>query len=373
MANHFGISLLVSLITLPADVLEHHLFPFLSPSSAVAFSLACRITRKIFVRARFCCKIQKILEDIFKFDSVNFLVWFQEALKYPSIVTRGLSAPLFSELLAGAVFGICFFHFFPSCCFLTSFFVFVQAPRENLMRHAHQLGYIFQPIHCKNAAFAGKFELLTWLRENGCAWDLGTCSGAACAGRIDILQWARANGCDWDVSVCSYAARGGRFDILKWARDNGCPWNSVTCRAAAGRGDMKILKWARENGCEWNEYVCNDAASFGHMHILQWAHENGCAWSAATCDSAAFWGRLEVLQWLRESGCPWDKWVCTNAAYQGHLELLIWARENGCEWDLDAVCAYAAKNRHMHVIAWARGEEHALEADVQQIVKKQKK
>ncbi len=80
-----------------------------------------------------------------------------------------------------------------------------------------------------------------------------------------------------------------------------------------------------------------------------------------------------MLKWLRENGCPWDMRVCTSAARRGHLEVLKWARENGCEWNLDAICAAALENKHMHIIAWARGEEHALAADAQPNVKKQKK
>ncbi len=97
---------LTSLSSLPADVLEHHIFQLLPPSSAVVFSLTCRTARKIFVRARFSYKKHEIIMDISKFDCINYLIWFQEALKYPSILASGSSATLISKFLEAAASGI---------------------------------------------------------------------------------------------------------------------------------------------------------------------------------------------------------------------------------------------------------------------------
>ncbi len=87
------------------DVLKHHIYPALSPSSALAFSLACTTGRKLFVRSRTRYAYQEILIDIFECDRVDYWVWFQETLKFPSKLS-GIREYLLSQILADAVFGI---------------------------------------------------------------------------------------------------------------------------------------------------------------------------------------------------------------------------------------------------------------------------
>ena len=89
----------------------------------------------------------------------------------------------------------------------------------------------------------------------------------------DVEVVARGN-CPWDEGTywCACAVRQGHFEMLKWLRENGCPWNEHTCMEMAG-GHLEILQWARENGCPWDTLTCADAARGGHLEVLKWARE----------------------------------------------------------------------------------------------------
>ena len=181
----------------------------------------------------------------------------------------------------------------------------------------------------------GAWELVQWLRAEGCYWGERTCTLAAENGRLGLLQYLRAHGCPWNFHTCIAAAENGHLETLRWARENGCDWNAMTCWHAAKGGELEILQWLRAEGCPWDVGTSRVAAGHGRLEMLRWARENGCPWDAHTCKFAAAGGHLEVLQWLRANGCPWDWHTCYEAVHRGHVEVLRWARENGGEWFAD--------------------------------------
>ena len=201
------------------------------------------------------------------------------------------------------------------------------------------------------AAEKGDFEILQWLRAEGCPLDKSTCCAAALGGHLEILQWLRAEGCPWGAATSSSAALGGHLRVLQWARDEGCPWNMSTCWAAATGGHLEVLQWARAKGCPWDAYTCAAAALKGHLEVLQWARAEGCPWDEETCSWAAKGGHLEVLQWARSEGCPWNTDTCKSAAERGHVEVLQWARAAGCPCHVSE-CIAVAERRHPDVAQW---------------------
>jgi hypothetical protein len=154
----------------------------------------------------------------------------------------------------------------------------------------------------KNIAFHGNLELFKWLKINVASlqWDIYTCSEAALNGHFELLKWIRQNGCEWDMNVCSNAALNGHFEILKWARQNGCEWTMDVCSYAALNGHFEILKWARKNGCEWNSKVCSYASLNGHLELFKWARKKGCEWNLNVCSNASKWIYYKMVE---ENGC----------------------------------------------------------------------
>ena len=124
-----------------------------------------------------------------------------------------------------------------------------------------------------------------------------------------------------------YAAGNGNLDMIKYLHENGCLWDVQTCMRAANNNRLEVLKYLRENGCPWNEWTCCMAALNGHLDVLKWAHEIGCPWDDWTCRSAA---NLEILKYARENGCPWNGWVYRNAESKKDLGMLKYARDNDC-------------------------------------------
>jgi len=124
----------------------------------------------------------------------------------------------------------------------------------------------------------------------------------------EVLEWLHNTGCPWDVVTAFAAARGGHLEVLKWAREHGCPWDEVTCARAAEGGHLAVLQWAREHHCPWNSIVCLSAAVTGQLEVLQWVRENdatGEVWSERRVRNYAKWPRKqEVLTWLNQLSAP---------------------------------------------------------------------
>ena len=76
---------------------------------------------------------------------------------------------------------------------------------------------------------------------------------------VCVISWARENECAWGFETCNFAAENGHLEVVKWAIGNGCPVDWGTWEKAAQRGQLPVLKWSRENGCEWDNesiYSC---------------------------------------------------------------------------------------------------------------------
>jgi len=89
-------------------------------------------------------------------------------------------------------------------------------------------------------------------------WEQNTiCFVAAGHGHLEVLKWfKKERAVSWDHLVSRVAALKRDFEMLKWLRENGCPWKENTCSDAAAHGQLEVLKWARENGASWNEDTC---------------------------------------------------------------------------------------------------------------------
>ena len=221
----------------------------------------------------------------------------------------------------------------------------------------------------------GSLSGLKWVKEEkNYIFDKMTCAYAALGGHFELLKYIRNEGCYWNEWTCAFAAKGGHLELLKWLREepegdkerspwnrrkNRCKWNEWTCEYAAEGGYLEILKWARANGgCPWNKYICENAARAklagtegGHLELLKWARKG----------PEGPEGTKEYLNpSLREPSlrepCPWDNWTCIYAAKSGHFQLLKWAQENGCPWD-EEVCTYAAKGGDLKLLTWKGKKE----------------
>ncbi len=81
-----------SILCIPLDIIDHHIFKQLNTSSLVACSLVCRklrthSSRQLSAKPKFKYYQSRILSEIFGDGSLELLHWFQARLGYPSIFT----------------------------------------------------------------------------------------------------------------------------------------------------------------------------------------------------------------------------------------------------------------------------------------------
>ncbi len=91
-----------SLLRIPLDVLEYHIFKELEISVLVACSSVCSQLRKLSSRLKSKLPQNKlnqysILQDIFRNGWMNLLSWFQAHLRFPSIAELRDLRPVFLE------------------------------------------------------------------------------------------------------------------------------------------------------------------------------------------------------------------------------------------------------------------------------------
>jgi len=90
---------------------------------------------------------------------------------------------------------------------------------------------------------------------------------------IDLLRKLMK---DCNVDFNYVAVSFGHLEILKYLHENGCSWNVRSCEIASMKGHLECLKYLHENGCPWNERCCENASYNGHLEVLKYLHENGC-------------------------------------------------------------------------------------------------
>ncbi len=92
--QHFN-SQIPSILSIPSDVIQHHLIRWLSRADLVILAMTCKSMQKIYVKWLLRLSQQKsqlqsdVLDDIFRWGSYSQLIWYQENLKY--LLMKGLN------------------------------------------------------------------------------------------------------------------------------------------------------------------------------------------------------------------------------------------------------------------------------------------
>lgn len=226
----------------------------------------------------------------------------------------------------------------------------------NVLQWLHADGYYnFTTITISMAACSGSLELVKWLREKQCPWNVTTTESAACGGNVELLEWLVMNGCPIDYDRCAYSAsETGSLGILQWLNTNGYKITPPLPAINASHGHLEVLQWMKEEVvCKWDEQqICSAAARGGQWEVIKWAMENGCTPNEKSCEQAVYGEHFEVLQWLRNNGCPWDKHT-SRAAAQKSFEIFKWVVEAGCEVD-EGICSVALSSGREENALWAR-------------------
>lgn len=107
----------------------------------------------------------------------------------------------------------------------------------------------------KAAATEGHFDLLKWICENININKDDIFNAAASRCHLDIAKWLYSNDHKFDEfesTLCSSAIGYGNLEMLCWLRQIGCPWNIMACFSIQKYYNEDISHWMLANGC-----VCN--------------------------------------------------------------------------------------------------------------------
>lgn len=206
------------------------------------------------------------------------------------------------------------------------------------------------------AARAGHKDVVQWIRRRGHSMSYTILNYAAEGGNLELVQWVHNElhrPLSWQT--CSAAATGGHVDVLRWLVDNNCKFDVGTIFGEAIKGrHPKVIEYMQSHGHTWPHGATAMAAVSGSLDILQWAHRDGCPCTAMTAWHAAQGGHVEALMWLRENRCEWDEEVCSRAAEYGHLHVLQYAVANDCPWDPEPCLRQARSAGFDEIVDWIR-------------------
>eukprot|EP00953_Heterococcus_sp_UTEX-ZZ885_P024632 13462-Heterococcus_DN1.PRE.2 len=166
----------------------------------------------------------------------------------------------------------------------------------------------FAKLIVKYTARLNKLELLQWLREQGCPWELKTLLNEAAKGAgVPLLEWLRQHAPDQfsaaKATMLYYAGFAGNLEAASWLLQAGAPWPDSYVRdgsPAALRGTcqkicwpVRALQWALSTVRTWGDWHCNQLALKRYRaggdrrtakKLFKWAHANGCP---CTCEADA--------------------------------------------------------------------------------------
>ncbi len=102
----------ITLLSIPSELFEHHIFSALDLASTVACAFTCSKLQKIIIRSRITAlsrpdRQMTILENIFQIGNVNLLLWFYRHLQYPHIkIMEGKFREFFQFCFQAAIVGM---------------------------------------------------------------------------------------------------------------------------------------------------------------------------------------------------------------------------------------------------------------------------
>jgi hypothetical protein len=179
-----------------------------------------------------------------------------------------------------------------------------QEPREVLsLLKLHDM--VWHSELCIIAVYRSKLQLLQWLHECGCPWQVPLLlKNAAMKGHLDVLKWMYKVTGPWSAALATYvlctAAYDNRLEVVEWLYAQGAEWPQQLHAAAEYHGrpinvcwTAHVVRWALAHGCTWGNWQCQQLATDRYnegyrrdraTELFAWAHQNGCP---CTCETAA--------------------------------------------------------------------------------------
>jgi hypothetical protein len=181
---------------------------------------------------------------------------------------------------------------------------------------------------------------------------------------VKVIKLARLYGMQWHDRLAECAACDCKYELLKWLHNFGCPWNIYqTVEDALYGNDLEHVKRLHAITGPWSQDLLADYMSFAgryndEVDAVEWLREQEAPWPECFYDMGNTphghcWS-LRCVQWAIANGSSRGTWRCQDLAPEhyhcgsnsaGHNDdtctdrpcyrkqacmLFFWAHENGC-------------------------------------------
>lgn len=177
------------------------------------------------------------------------------------------------------------------------------------------------------ASAHGHINIVKYLIEKGCTYDIESIRGAANGGYIEILTYLFSKTrLQPDNSIFECAVRYGQVDVVKLLRDKWpkiCPEDYKINVLAVKSGKLEMVKYLRSINYPWSDAAMSVACTLGYFDIAKWLNNNGIKFPMNVCSLVAKSDNLGFYQWLHYKNFPIDN-SYNEAAKAGSLLILEW-------------------------------------------------
>jgi hypothetical protein len=94
--------------------------------------------------------------------------------------------------------------------------------------------------------------VINWLKEKDCLIPNETVNLAVMLGDKDLVLWLINNGCMWDIYTFSYSLENKSIEFMEWLKNKGCFWG---CLSSTHEhiiiSNSNIKDWLKKNNCTW--------------------------------------------------------------------------------------------------------------------------
>jgi hypothetical protein len=178
-------------------------------------------------------------------------------------------------------------------------------------------------INIKDVAKYGYLEIMKYLK-----YEFKENIFSSSVNNLELLKWLKEMKCPWNVRTFDKAASYCDIETLQWLKDNECPWDYNTFIFACGHNNVSVLEWLNKNKCP----IKNDekpliyAVSNGKLDNVIWLHAVKFSAHSLLIKYACISGNIQILDFLYEN----------KIGYREHDDEYLLARINGhshvCDW-----------------------------------------
>lgn len=151
----------------------------------------------------------------------------------------------------------------------------------------------------KYVARKGRLDLIQYFEQHGYQLHADTGLCALSCGHIAIFEHLYPDKNRWTEKDMWTAAGCGKVEVVKYLRDRGCSWDLHVFKHAVRRNHINVVKYLYDNGCHPGKQTVVDVVRVGNLEMLQYIIRWAPAYSmTAAVTMAVKYGHYDIMLWL---------------------------------------------------------------------------